>query len=268
MPYDNLSWPKISVVTPSYNQGEFLEATIRSVLDQDYPGLEHLVVDGGSNDGSRAILERHTHDLAFWCSEPDNGQADALSKGFDRATGDVLGWLCSDDRLRPGALETVGRIFRDEPDTHVLVGHVDFVDPSGKLVYAAKGRDSTLLDVASYWKGYHLHQPAVFWRRGIYESAGRIRKNLYYTMDFELWLRLAELTSFRLVDQVLAEATVHAEAKNGVTFVPYRRHQLIDVMRRYGQPFSTRHWSVRIALYRHLAIEPVRMLLGRKPLYL
>ena len=125
--------PRITLVTPSFNQAPYLGATIRSVLGQGYPDLEYIVMDGGSTDGSVGIIRRHEADLAFWKSAPDGGQSDALRQGFSRATGEVLGWLNSDDTLEPGALLDVGELFARRPDANLLYGNLNFIDPTGKL---------------------------------------------------------------------------------------------------------------------------------------
>src|SRR6185369_4878244 len=150
-----MSFPKITIVTPSFNQGRWIEQTIRSVLDQGYPNLEYIVLDGGSTDGSSEIIERYAGSLAFWASEPDGGQAAAINRGFARATGSLLGWINSDDLLEPGALALLAAEHRATPDA-VLLGDVwNFVDGSDELslhrnrVVTARG----LIDVVAGTSG-------------------------------------------------------------------------------------------------------------------
>ena len=126
--------PRITVVTPSFNQGRFLEETIQSVLYQDYPNLEYIVMDGGSTDGSADIIRRYSDQLAYWVSRPDRGQTDALIQGFGRASGDVLCWLCADDVWEPGTLWEVGRIFASQPETRAVYGDATFVDIEGRRI--------------------------------------------------------------------------------------------------------------------------------------
>ena len=129
-----MRWPRITVVTPSFNQGRFLEETIQSVLYQDYPNLEYIVIDGGSTDGSSDIIRRYSDQLAYWVSRPDRGQTDALIQGFGRASGDVLCWLCADDVWEPGTLREVGRIFASQPETRAVYGDAAFVDAQGRRI--------------------------------------------------------------------------------------------------------------------------------------
>lgn len=129
------SLPKISIVTPSYNQAQFLEETILSVLKQDYPNLEYIIMDGGSTDGSVDIIRKYEDKLAYWVSKPDKGQADAIYRGFEKSTGEILGWINSDDYYLPGAFNAVGRFFQLKPTTKFLVGNVLIVDSKGKFIY-------------------------------------------------------------------------------------------------------------------------------------
>lgn len=184
--------PRISVVTCSYQQGAFLEATLRSVLDQGYPDLEYIVMDGGSHDGSAEIIERHADRLAYWISAKDEGQTDALARGFDRATGDVMGWLCSDDLLLPGALEQVGRYFSTHPEVEVVYGDALWIDERGSPIRTKKemgfNRFIFLFD------HNYLPQPSVFWRRSLYDRVGGLDRAFDLAMDGDLWERFSRVT--------------------------------------------------------------------------
>jgi glycosyltransferase involved in cell wall biosynthesis len=184
--------PCISIVTCSFQQGRFLEQAMRSVLDQDYPLLEYLVVDGGSTDGSVEIIRRHQSQLAWWVSEPDRGQTDALIKGFRRSTGDILGWLCSDDLLLPGVLHTVARFFATHRDVMAVYGDALWIDDSGRFLRPKKEMDFNhfvLLHDHNY-----IPQPSMFWRRELYEAVGGLNPDFDLAMDTDLWDRFAART--------------------------------------------------------------------------
>lgn len=186
--------PRITVVTPSYNQGQYLEQTIRSVLDQDYPQLEYFVVDGGSRDDSKAIIERYSDRLAWWVSEPDRGQPHALNKGLARATGDVIAYINSDDFYTPGALRAVGEFFRDRPETDFLYGGCLFVDEQGQPFDRHRGNIASLAELLDlwnvWWQRRQFVQPECFWSRRIAQHAPQFREDIVNAFDYEYWTRL------------------------------------------------------------------------------
>ncbi|NDJ62456.1 MAG: glycosyltransferase [Chloroflexi bacterium] len=201
--------PKISLVTPSYNQAQFLETTLRSVLDQHYPKLEYFVMDGGSADDSPEIIRRYAHQFAGWVSAPDAGQAAAINAGFARSTGEIMAWLNSDDLLMPGALSLVGQIFARYPQITWLSGWDANVDVDGHItaVRLPVGRFSAL--IRRGW--YHgrglgfIRQESTFWRRALWErSGGQLDEKRRYTMDFALWQRFAAHADLVTVDSLLA----------------------------------------------------------------
>jgi hypothetical protein len=218
-------WPRISVVTVSFNQCNFLRECLDSVLGQNYPNLEFIVIDGGSTDGSTEILESYRHRLSYLVIEPDRGQSHALNKGFQLATGDVLTWLCSDDRLEPGALEAVAKA-RSTYGADIVSGGCRVIDAAGqtKLIHYSgflKGRQSPLSfgDMASFsstWqKGLYFYQPELFFTRDLWNRAGsHVMEHLHYAMDYELFLRFA-LSGARLyaLDQILACSRQHEDQK-------------------------------------------------------
>ncbi|HZO84353.1 MAG TPA: glycosyltransferase family 2 protein [Verrucomicrobiae bacterium] len=229
------SWPKISVVTPSFNQGKFITDTFESVLGQKYPNLEYLVLDGGSTDETRMVLDQYRPRLAYSCSQKDNGQADAINKGFARATGDILAWLNSDDQYATDALMHVAAAFDLFPEADVVVGGCGLVEsagsalsqvhhpklPIGRVVPLPLAR---LLDVDNCWlKGHFFYQPEVFWRRRIWEAAGaHVLDDLYYCFDYDLWVRMAQAGAKVIhIPDLLALYRVHPAQKTYGDNLPY-----------------------------------------------
>lgn len=184
--------PRISIVTCSYQQAPFLEATLRSVLDQGYPNLEYIVMDGGSRDGSAEIITRYADQLAYWVSAKDAGQTDALARGFDRATGDIMGWLCSDDLLLPGALEQVGRYFSEHPEVEVVYGDAVWIDEHGRPIRTKK--EMGFSRFVFLFDHNYLPQPSVFWRRSVYDRVGGLDREFDLAMDSDLWERFSRVT--------------------------------------------------------------------------
>jgi glycosyltransferase involved in cell wall biosynthesis len=205
-------WPKISLVTPSFNQVRYVEETMRSVLDQGYPNLEYIVMDGGSTDGSADVIGRYSDRLAHWVSEPDDGQTDALIRGFRRATGEIMGWLCSDDILEPGSLFEVARAFTENPDWQVLYGDASWIDAEGRPLRRQKEIDFSRF-VFMYDYNY-LPQPSTFWRRGIYEKVGGLDPSFDLAMDADLWARFAEHADIHHVPRSWSRMRRYAEQKN------------------------------------------------------
>ena len=216
-----IKWPKISIVTPTYNQGDFIEATILSILNQDYPNLEYIIMDGGSKDKTRDVVERYMDDIAIFKSEKDKGQSNAINKGMALATGSILYWLNSDDVLEPNTLLYVGlRYLEDEFD--ILTGTcTPFDNDSGQLLnrhiatcpFGLQTEDIT--DIKATWlKGMYFHQPEVFFSRRIWEAAGGyVDEDLYFSMDYDLWVRMAIASGNK--------AKVHTSGKN---FCLFRQH--------------------------------------------
>jgi glycosyltransferase involved in cell wall biosynthesis len=186
-------YPKISVVTPSYNQAEYLEFTIQSVLGQNYPNLEYIIQDGGSTDGSVEIIRRYADRLTFWESGPDGGQSAAINKGFSRATGDFIMWINSDDLLAEGALLKLaesGALMRN----HLIAGVCRFIDAEGDCLGTHQTKISNardILDLRNVWyDGGQIVQPETIFCRHLYENAGGLNASNHYTMDYELWLKM------------------------------------------------------------------------------
>lgn len=214
---DGAVWPRISVVIPSYNQGAFLEETIRSVLLQGYPDIELMVMDGGSSDGSIAVIRKYEQWLAAWCSERDSGQSHAINKGWERATGQLLAWLCSDDIYLPGCLWAAARAWRSEPSAAMVTGGIVATDEqsreqSRRLPHlpVKTPADITLLDHETMY----LPQPSSFFSREHLDRVGRwLRTELQYTMDREIMYRLCRSGRVLLIPQYLATYREHPASK-------------------------------------------------------
>ena len=196
--------PKISVVTPSFNQGATIEATIRSVLEQDYPHFEHFVMDGGSTDETVAVLERYPH--LQWVSEPDRGQTHAINKGLARASGEIFAYLNSDDVYRPGAFAAAAEAFAD-PAVDVLAGDCDIIDAAGRSTGVYRARMARPEDLLRYWewdRAVCLPQPSAFWRRRVLDEVGGFDESFDMAMDYEIWLRLARRGAIHTLPRTLA----------------------------------------------------------------
>jgi len=200
----------LSVVTPSYNQGRFLERTLRSVLEQNYPRLEYLVMDGGSSDESVGILQRYSGRLA-WISEKDRGQADAVNKGLAKATGEIIGWLNSDDIFYPGALAAACEFLERHPEADLVYGDGNHIDERDRVIepYPTEDWDFERLKERCF-----LCQPAVFFRRRVVDRFGPLGVQWQYTLDYEYWLRLGKGGArFARMSGVLAGSRLHADTK-------------------------------------------------------
>jgi len=207
--------PLVSIVTPSYNQARFLEEAIRSVLDQDYPKLEHLIVDGGSRDGSVEIIERYGDQLAWSASEPDTGQAAALNKGFAHARGEILGWLSSDDTLLPGAVARVVDELEHDSEAVLVYGEALFVDEQGQALFPLEPRPFDVAEMVRTCQN-HVSQPGSLFRQHALELAGPFVEDAHYLFDFEFVLRLALAGGkVKRIPDRLATYRVHGESKSG-----------------------------------------------------
>jgi len=224
------SLPTISLVTPSFNQGDFIESTIRSVLDQKYPRLEYLVLDGGSTDGSADIIEKHADQLTYWRSHPDDGQYAAINEGFRRCTGEVMGWINSDDLYAPWALSVVGEVFAQLPEVEwittiipLMWNHAGLAVHGTQRVPMTRNRFMRMAyahDPAT--NGYFIQQESTFWRRSLWERAGgELDTSLVLAADFELWSRFFGLTRLYGVATPLGGFRVHPGQKTAIDMKRY-----------------------------------------------
>ncbi len=207
-----MNFPKISVVIPSYNQGHFLEETILSVVNQKYPNLEIIIVDGGSKDNSKDIIKKYEYHLAWWVSEKDKGQSDAINKGFARVTGDIVTWLCSDDLYTEGALNRVAEIFSKLPgDVGLIYGGARLFGENFKST-DAYGYDNA--GVERYISGQAFPQPSGFFKRKYLLEAGNwVREDLHLGMDFDLFARLGCVCKFHSVNEIFSLYRLHEASK-------------------------------------------------------
>lgn len=223
-------WPTISVITPSFNQGRFLEETIRSVALQGYPATEHIIIDGGSKDESVEVIQRYERWVSFWVSEPDRGQSDAINKGFARAKGDILCWLNSDDLLEPGALRRAARKLRDGRNGAFALGDAIMITEDGAPFGALRPFRPSFSTLVNHPRLHAVKglmfmpaQPAVFWRREVYDTLAGLDENLVYAMDLDYWLRALEAGfRFQLIRQPLARYRFHSTSLSGQGWRDFR----------------------------------------------
>ncbi|HQG82468.1 MAG TPA: glycosyltransferase family 2 protein [Caldisericia bacterium] len=207
------SVPKISIVTTSYNQGEFIGRTILSVLNQNYPNLEYIIIDGGSNDNSIEIIKKYEKFLSYWVSESDNGQSSALKKGSDKSTGDIMAFLSSDDTYCPGVLNKIADLFKRNPEVDVIYGAINLVDSHDNIL-VRRDMSGSRFDFSILLFDSSLPQQAVFWRRDIYLKSGGIDSSFLFSMDKDLWVRFSlSGAKFLRVNEVLANFRLHGSNK-------------------------------------------------------
>lgn len=204
--------PLVSIITPSFNQAQFLEATIQSVLGQDYPRIEYIIVDGGSTDGSVEIIEKYKDKLAWSVSEKDNGQTDAINKGFNRAKGDILAWLNSDDVYEPKAVGQAVKYLMDHPEYAMVYADCNFIDEAGRFI----GKfNSAQTDYRRLREGYvHIPQQTMFFRAKYWKELGPLDPSFYFAMDYDLWTRIAAKAPLKYVQgQTWANFRIHSLGK-------------------------------------------------------
>jgi glycosyltransferase involved in cell wall biosynthesis len=210
----------VSIITPSFNQVAFLEQTLRSVLEQDYPNIEYIVIDGASTDNSTQVIEKYAERLSWWVSEKDNGQAEAINKGLVRASGEIIAWLNSDDYYLPGAISSAVKVFDENPDVVLVYGDMLAVDENGQTTNELKYKQLSLEDLLCF---QIIGQPAVFFRRDAYEQTGGLDTNFHFLLDHQFWIRIARHGKILHIPQTWAAARYHVEAKNRAKAVEFGR---------------------------------------------
>jgi glycosyltransferase involved in cell wall biosynthesis len=241
----------ISVITPSFNQGRFLGETMKSIHGQGYPALEHIVIDGGSRDESVSVIRAFEDRLAYWASEPDEGQTDALIKGFTRSTGDLQCWLNSDDLFEPGTLHEVASYFTRHPEVQFVYGDSSWIDDQGSFIKPKREHGFSRF-IWMYDHNY-IPQPSAFWRRGLYERVGGLDRQFDLAMDADLWIRFAEVTKPHHVRRPWSRMRFYADQKN----TRLRRASSMEgkaIRNRYIHPRSRREVEIKARTARSLRV--------------
>ncbi|PPD41668.1 MAG: glycosyltransferase [Methylocystis sp.] len=206
-----IDFPKLSVVIPSYQQGMFIERTIRSIVEQNYPNLELILMDGGSTDETMSIVERYKSHFAHISSGKDGGQASAIRKGFEIATGDYISWLNSDDTYNPGALLAIGSYLAEHPEVRFVYGDMDLIDAEGKLI-AHKRSVKFVLGVMKY-AFLTVPQMSAFWSKKLYDEVGGVDASLRFCMDYDLFVRMASRSTPVHIDRTIGNFRIHPTSK-------------------------------------------------------
>lgn len=258
---DGSPWPRVSVVTPSFNQGEFLEETIRSVLLQGYPDLEYVVADGGSRDGSATIIEKYAPYLAESWSRPDRGQSQAINAGFACFTGFVWGWLASDDVYLPGSVGRVADVIAG--GARLAYGSAEFVDGEGRSIGPYPGR--TLRPGwrrMQYWKGWDVPQPTLFFDKGLVDAYHGLDESLHYALDYEWVIRVSRDVEAVCLPHTLALYRMHPASKTGdwESRKPLFFAEMKRVNRRHAPPWRPESWPLWLSWLRFTAGEHARRL--------
>lgn len=239
------SWPKISIVTPSYNQAEFLERTILSVLNQNYPNLEYIIIDGGSTDGSIDIIKKYEKYFAYWVSEKDRGQSNALNKGFRIATGDLVGWQNSDDIYLPQAFEKIVKAYRNNPDYDVHFGNIYFISPDDNII-----RDLRFVRFSPFsliYEGTVLANQSAFLSRSLFQRYGYLDERYKFTMDYEFWVRIRN-GKFFFIREFLGGFRLHNDAKTAkISEIGFNEHR--TVLMTYGY----NNTKLKVSLFKYFS---------------
>jgi glycosyltransferase involved in cell wall biosynthesis len=204
--------PLVSIVTPSYNQAHFLETTIKSVLSQDYPEIEYIIVDGGSKDSSSEIIRRYANRLAWWVSEKDEGQSAAINKGFTHAHGGILAWLNSDDIYHPGAVSEAIAHLNRHPEAGMVYGDADLIDDEGRKFGKFASRQT---DYRRMLRGsVHIPQATTFFRADLFRKMGCLDASMFFAFDYNLWVRLAKVSELHYLPRLWADFRIHDQGKS------------------------------------------------------
>ena len=211
-----MNYPKISIITPSYNQDQFLEETIQSVLSQNYPNIEYIIIDGGSTDNSVDIIKKYEKSLAFWVSEKDNGQTYAINKGLKMCSGDIIAYINSDDIYMVGAFEYIAKFFNENPKYDMVYGDCYIINENSKVIRKKLELDFDYLMGCFIGFGIIIPQPTVFFARAVFEKIGFFNEKYNYAMDAEYWARIATVSKIEHISKYLASFRVHTASKTKI----------------------------------------------------
>ena len=272
---DGSPWPRIAIVTPSLNQGQFIEETIRSVLLQGYPDLEYIIIDGGSQDGSADVIRKYENWLKYWVSEPDRGQSHAINKGVANSTGAIVAWLNSDDTYNSNIFELISikMSHKGNIKEQILYGDCEMVDGSGRFMYKAPLHNFSRNRLLQYWNEFFIPQPSVFIPGHIFR-VNTLNASLHYVMDWELWLRLSLKYDFVHLTGTLSRFKTHEGSKWGTSRERFLKEQTTIYPLHHKNLLLTFYFhTCRVAWYirklYHMRIRPaclkaLQLILGEK----
>lgn len=249
-----MNYPRISIITPNFNQAEFLEQTIVSVLNQNYPNLEYIIIDGGSTDGSVDIIRKYENRLSYWISEPDNGMYYALQKGFIISTGEIMGWINSDDILHKNSLFIIASLFENNPLVNWIQGYPNVINENGTIIFEREPRYKVGPFLLKHYNDWiFVQQESTFWRRKLWEKAGsEISVNYKFAGDFELWMRFFNFDNLYITKAYIGAFRSRVGQISGVSGDLYLKEcdQIIDLQ------ISLKKWYIRIYIKMLTVIEP------------
>ncbi|MBE9100650.1 glycosyltransferase family 2 protein [Vacuolonema iberomarrocanum] len=264
-----MNLPRISIITPSFNQGMFIADTIQSVLQQDYPNLEYIVIDGGSTDGSVEIIRKYELQIDYWVSEPDRGQSDAIRKGFARCTGNLWNWLNSDDVLEPEALWKLAIAYQTNPHATIYAGQLTLFGEDTKL-FIHRPSFQSLKELVCVWEKWAVPQPALYLSRADCLKVSGIDPRWCYGMDYDFYLQLAQLSDFSVqnLDFGMARMRRHPHSKT-VSQTHQFRAEILKIFDHFAQQhpeFLPQGWRRSRALFAYIsALQALQFKLGRDP---
>ncbi|WP_159476925.1 glycosyltransferase family 2 protein [Dyadobacter sp. 3J3] len=225
---------KVSIITVSYNQGEFIRANIESVLSQGYDDVEHIIIDAGSTDETISILKEYPH--LNWISEKDKGQSDGLNKGFRKATGDIISWINSDDILTANSLINVTEFLKNNKDEIGVIGDLELIDENGEHLKTIISHSVIYKDMVSKQRG--ITQGSIFFKRSVFEKIGYLDETLHYAMDFDFFLRVSQIRTIPYINKTLAALRIQSGSKTTNMFVKFRYDHLKIAKKHNASIFS------------------------------